>query len=136
MKAPRSQVAQVIAKQTQGGTFDKHEAHAIAGYLLQQKRTAELDSLVRDVQAVWASNGYIEVLATSAHELTTTARRDIEVEARKLYPAAKQVVITPRIDPDVIGGVQLQVVAYQLDLSTKGKLQQFRAAALEGSDRA
>lgn len=134
MKASRVQLAQLIADETQKSGLSAKQAKSIAAYLLETRRTTELASLLRDVQAAWAKRGYVEVIASSAHELTAEAVRDIEAEARRVYPDAKKVVITPRVQPDLIGGVRLEIIDHQLDLTTRGKLTQFKMLAVQGKD--
>src|SRR5665213_980738 len=107
MKTPRTIVARVIAERTlKRGSSPKFNTE-IAAYLLGEKRVGELDSLLRDVQADWAVAGQVEVIAASAHPLSTAVKTDIRKQVRKLYPAAEQIIITENSDPDIIGGVRL-----------------------------
>lgn len=133
MKTPRAQLARLIAKTTLTSQ-STDIAKEVAAYLLEEGRTQELDSILREVQADWAKQGYVEVIATSAHELTPEARKAIEAEACRLYPDAKKIVITSRLQPDVIGGVRLQIIDHQLDLTTRGQLQKFKMLAVYGKD--
>lgn len=133
MKTPRVQLARLIADKSKSSDR-KTLAKEVACYLLEEGRTQELDSILRDVQAIRANEGFVEVIATSAHELSATICQDIEAEARKLYPNAKKVCITPRLQPDLIGGVRLQIIDHQLDLTTRAKLQKFKMLAVYGKD--
>lgn len=135
MKTPRTQIARVVAKQTLAHRFTHTDIQSLAAYLLQEGRTGELGSLLRDVQADWANRGHVEVIATSAHELSATAVREVKAEARKLFPNAKQISVTQKLDPTVVGGVQLQIVDYRLDLSVMGELQKFKMLAVQGKDQ-
>lgn len=134
MKAPRRQLAKFLADRTLKSGLSKQEATAVAAYLLEENRAQELPSIVRDVQAEWADAGYVEVLAASAHELSVEALKDIEAEARKLYPDAKKIHITTQLQPELVGGVKLTIIDHQLDLTTRGKLQQFKVLATNGKD--
>ena len=134
MKTPRSQLAKLIAARTLTSGFSKQEATAIAAYLLEERRAGELASILRDVQADWAKSGYVEVIAASAHTLTPAILKDIEAEARKVYPEAKRIVVTEQLQPDLVGGVALVIVDHQLDLTTRGKLQEFKMLAMQGKD--
>jgi F0F1-type ATP synthase delta subunit len=60
--------------------------------------------------------------------------KDIETEARKIYPAAKTIRITPQLQPDLVGGVALTIIDRRLDLTTKAKLQQFKMLAINGKE--
>jgi len=97
-----------------------------AAYLLGNGRTNELDSLLRDVWQYWAEHGYVEIIAVSAFALSAKVQADIRRQIRALYPKAKQIIITERRDPEVVGGVRLELANQQLDLSVRAKLNEFR----------
>lgn len=127
MKIPRHEVAAVLAKQTLAAGFKESEfSRSVAAYLLEAGRTGELDSLLRDVMQYRADHGIVEVIAASAHELSDAVQADIRAEVRKRQPQAKQIIISPRIDADVVGGVRLEFPNEQLDLSVQGKLNRFK----------
>jgi len=134
MKAPRTRIARVVADQTLSGGVSRRLSAEVAAYLLSERRTSELDSVLRDVQADWAEAGYVEVMASSAHPLTAAVKADITKQAKRLYPAAKQIIITEVHDPAVIGGVRLDMAGRQLDLSVRNKLNRFKQLASEGKD--
>ena len=134
MKDSRKTLAAVIARQALAGQFGPQQARAVASYLLEEGRTGELNSLLRDVQADWAAHGVVEVVAETAHELTSAVQRDIEREVRRIYPNAQQIVVTPEINPEVVGGVRLSFVDYSLDLSVAGELQKFKTVAVYGKE--
>jgi F0F1-type ATP synthase delta subunit len=134
MKTSRRQLAGVIARSTLHAGFTRQDAMHIAEYLLQERRTSDLDSLLRDVREQWAQDGYVEVLATGARALSSQVRADIEAEARYLYPDASRIVITEQIQPDLVGGVRIEVIGRQLDLTTRHTLQQFKMLATRGKD--
>jgi F0F1-type ATP synthase delta subunit len=134
MKAPRRQLAYVIATRTLDGSFDAKEIRSLAAYLLDEGRTGELSSLMRDVQQAWADRGTVEVVASAAHTLPDMAKREIEVLARRIYPQAKRIIITQRLEPSLIGGVRLSLASYQLDRTAKGQLQQLKTLVFEGKE--
>lgn len=126
MKTPRTRIADTIAKQTLKAGESKAYAKEIAAYLIAEGRTGELDSLLRDVQAEWAEQGHVEVLARTAHSLTAEAKSQITAKAKALYPGAKSVIVTEIADPSVLGGLQLTVANQQLDDSVEAKLNKFK----------
>jgi F0F1-type ATP synthase delta subunit len=134
MKTPRTDIASIIARRTLQSGMSKAEAMSLAAYLLEEGRTGELDSLLRDVQADWAKDGVVEVIASSAHELSPQVMKDIEAEARSIYKDAKRIIITTKIDPEIVGGVRLAFVDYRLDLSVAGELKKFKTLATNGKD--
>lgn len=126
MKARRTRIAQVVADKTLKSGVSKRFSEEIAAYLLSEHRTDELDSILRDIQGDWAEAGRVEVLASSAHPLTPAIKSTITRQVRSLYPKAKQVIVTEVHDPEVIGGVRLNLADQQLDLSVEAKLHKFK----------
>ena len=132
MKAPRTRIAQVVADRTLKTGVSKRLAREVAAYLLSEHRTAELDSIVRDVQADWAEAGQVEVIAASAHPLSASVQADIKQKVRQMYPGAKRIIVTEAYDPAVIGGVRLSLADRQLDLSVEAKLNKFKQLTAAG----
>lgn len=126
MKARRTRISQVIADKTLKADVSKSFNREIAAYLLSERRTGQLDSILRDVQGDWARVGRVEVIASSAHPLTGAVKTDIARRIRRLYPKARKIIVTEVHDPAVIGGVRLNLADRQLDLSVQAKLNQFK----------
>jgi len=142
-KVPRREISEAVAAHMY--YTDVHESkeyvrnrkqyiRSVASYLLQTKRTGELDSILRDVSADWARVGYVEVIARSAFPLDATAKRDITAKVKTLYPKADKIVVTEIADPAVIGGVRLSVANQRLDLSIKAKLNKFKQLTGAGKE--
>ncbi len=127
MKVPRYQIANIIAKLSLKSDADAKELSSeIAAYLLSERRTGELHSLLRDVASLRAKQGIVEVNAVSAHKLTDTVLSDIREQVQEQYPSAKQIIINERIDKNLVGGVRLEMLDKQLDLSVRAKLNRFK----------
>src|SRR4051794_16047434 len=109
MKAQRAKIAGTIAENTLKKGASKKYAKEVAAYLLENRLTGDLDSILREVQADWAKAGYLEVVAASAHPLTAAIRADITKRAKSLYPSIQKVIITEVIDREVIGSVRLSL---------------------------
>lgn len=134
MKAPRTRLARLVADTTLKQGASRHFVREVAAYLLSERRGNELDSLLRDVQSDWAEAGHVEVIARSAHPLTAAVRTDIKREVKRVYPGAKQIVVNEVTDPDVVGGVRLNLPNQQLDLSIRTKLNHFKQLATAGKN--
>lgn len=126
MKTPRRDVADVIARHSLKTGASKKFGREIAAYLLDEGRVSELDPLLRDVQADWAEQGYVEAVAVSAHPLDAKAKALIKAKVRSLYPKAKKIIITEQRDPEALGGVRIELADQQLDLSIEAKLNKFK----------
>jgi F0F1-type ATP synthase delta subunit len=133
MKAPRTRISRVIADKTLKQGSSKRLSREVAAYLLAERRTGQLESILRDIQADWAEAGRVEVIATSAHPLTAAVQADIKRRIKKVYPDAKQIIVTGQHDPEVIGGVRLSLADRQLDLSVQAKLNQFKQLTTQRS---
>lgn len=132
--ASRLQLASVLAKKTNTANVrPKSLAREIAAYLLATSQTGELNSLARDMINDRAASGIIEVTAVSARELAPANTAEIRAEVKKLYPAAKQIIINERIDLTQVGGVRLEFPDKQLDLSLRGKLNRFKQLTTRGN---
>lgn len=131
-KIPRHTLAASLAKQSLGSVNAKQFSEHIAAYLIAERRTADLESLMRDVMQYRADNGIVEVVAVSAHDLTPEVRKDIEAQIKSAYPQAKQVIISEQHDSSVVGGVRLELANEQLDLSVRAKLNRFKQLTVTG----
>lgn len=135
MKTPRHQIAASLAERSLGGSLKPAEfSREVAAYLLAERRTGELNSLLRDIMQYRADKGIVEVIAVSAHELTESVKKDIEAQVRPLYPDAKRIIVSPEHDPNVVGGVRLELANEQLDLSIRGKLNRFKQLTAAGKE--
>lgn len=130
-KLPRHELAKVLAERLLN-LPEKQLAAEVAAYLLAEHRTGELDSLLRDIMQYRADHGVVEVLAVSAHDLGANVRRDIEARVRKLYPAARTIIISEQRDESLIGGVRIELANEQLDLSIRATLNRFKQLTTVG----
>ena len=122
----RLELAEIIGKQTLNVTSVEELKAAIAGYLLEENMSDELESLMRDVQAYRAAQGFVEATIVSAHPLTDTVRGDVKDLIMQEYPAAKHVTMNETVDPRVVGGLRIELAGEELDLTVKGKLNTFK----------
>jgi F-type H+-transporting ATPase subunit delta len=125
-KQPRTRIAEVIAERTLAGGDDTTLVQEVAAYLLDQDRTDELESILRDVMQYRADHGIVEVIAHTAHPLAPETKQAVERETRRIYPAAKQIIVSEQVDPTLVGGVRLEFANQQLDLSVRSKLNLFK----------
>jgi len=126
MKVPRHLLAQTIAKRTLDMADSKLLAREIAAYLLVERRTAELESILRDVMQYRAEHGLLEAEVVSAHDLQTPVLDEVKQLLRSSYPEAKSVQLDRRIDPSVIGGLRIDMANEQLDMSVAARLATFK----------
>lgn len=104
-------------------------AEKVAGFLIDNGKVSELDSILRDVMELQAtSKGVVELSVKSAFELDEQSKESIRVRAKQLYPNAKSVVIHEVIDKSLIGGADIQFANANLDLTVRAKLNRLKEA--------
>ena len=132
MKQPRRLLVEAIALRTTELHDPKALATEIAAYLLEQGRTAELESLLRDLIAYRAAQGVVEADLVSAHDLGEQVSADAKQILKDYYPDAHKVTIHTRLDPALVGGVKLVMPNEQLDLTVRAELTYFKSHLLAG----
>jgi F0F1-type ATP synthase delta subunit len=133
MRIQRNRLADDVASKTHAGKSSKKLAQEVAAYLLENGQTSQLAPLMRDVWERWAELGRVEVVITSAREISPKVRADIKARVKQQYPKAKTIVLVDNIDPSVKGGVKLELPNSQLDLTIETKLNRFKQLATAGS---
>jgi len=126
MKAPRRDLAIVIAEATLHEQSPTRLAQSIAAYLLAERRTAELEPLLRDIMQYRLEHGIIEAEVVSARELPARIEQEIKNLLSDSYPHTKHVGINQRQDEHLVGGVVVHLPNEQLDDSVRGRLNRFK----------
>lgn len=104
-------------------------ASEIAAFLIENGKTSDLDSLMRDVMEIRGQeDGVVELTAESAYPLSQDLEDQIKSVAKKIYPNAREIVIHHELNKQVIGGVRLQFANASLDLTIESKLHTLREA--------
>lgn len=132
-KTPRHQIAKVLAERSLGRVNAKTFGDEIAAYLLQERRTADVEPLLRDIMQYRADHGIVEVIAVSAYPLSDSVRGDIKHQVKAVFPDAKQIIISEELQPEVVGGVRLELPNQQFDLSVRAKLSRFKQLTTRGN---
>lgn len=117
---PRRDIARAILSLSASVSTERL-VRSVAAYLVRERRTSDLDAIMRDIVSVRAVSGTVEVTATSAFVLAEAVKRDIA----RLFDQDK-LVINEIVDPNVIGGVRLETSENMLDLTVQGQLKKLR----------
>jgi F0F1-type ATP synthase delta subunit len=127
-KASHHDIAEAVLAMLQRGEAPDQVATSLAGYLIAERRTRELDSLMRELEMRrYRQDGVVEATVLSARELDDAVRQTI-----KQLLGAKEVQLHQRLSPDVVGGVKVQALDKQLDLSIRSKLQRLKSVTTSG----
>lgn len=95
----------------------------VAAYLVQSRRTRELDLIVRSIEDELQARGVVVARVASAYELSAELKRSLT----KLIDA-KELHLVESIDPTLIGGVAIQLPDGRIDTTLKRKLMALDAA--------
>ena len=102
-------------------------AEKIAAFLIQSGKTADLDSLMREVQELRAvEGGVVELTARTAYPLGADEKAQIEAVIGKQYPKTREVIMHEVHDASVVGGASLSLAQASLDVTIKNKLNRLR----------
>lgn len=101
----------------------------VAAFLIDNGKTSDLDSILRDVtEAQAVKKGVVELTARSAFPLDTESKKSIHEVVKGKYPSVKEIIIHEVIDKSAIGGVNLEFANANLDLTIRTKLNKLREA--------
>ncbi len=94
----------------------------LASYLVENRRTSELDSIMREVMRQREEgNGAVEVTATSAFKLNEATKKAVSE-----LMGAKNTIINEVINTEMLGGVRLETSEKQLDLTVRNRLDRLK----------
>lgn len=113
-KVSRRALAMYIADQIVYGTNVKPLAKQLAAYLIDTKRTKELDLIVRDVEFYLAEQGHVSGTVTSAYALSKETLDSLETFVKK-QTSAKAVRLDTQVDESVLGGVKINLPGKEFD---------------------
>ena len=122
-KISRRKLAEYVADSIEDGTDVAATLEQLAGYLIDSRRTRELDLIVRTTEAVLAERGTVIARVTSARALNDAVRKKVESQIH-----ANRVIYEEIIDRSIIGGVRIETPGQLLDATMKRKLLTLRQA--------
>lgn len=116
----KSQLAEVIVRLSDKHT-SKKLAKEVAAYLISQRRTNELEGIMREVRRIRENQGIIEVDVTTAFPASSNVKQQI-----KAMLGNKDVMLNEIVDKNVIGGVRVETNDTYLDLTVRNRLERFK----------
>ena len=99
----------------------------LAAYLIEKKRTSEVELIVRDIEAALLSRGVAIADVVTARELTTETQAHIEKFVASQHPGTT-VQLRTRVEPDVLGGAKIGLAGEELDATIRRKLTTLKAS--------
>lgn len=98
----------------------------LAGYLIDSKRTNELELIVRDTEYELQNRGVVLARVTSANDLTTATNEAVKKLVQD-HSGAGKIYLQQFIDKDLIGGLRVDLPGHRLDATVARRLATLRA---------
>lgn len=122
MKLSRRKLSEHAAARLLKGDSVKSVMNELAAYLVDTRRTRELELVVRDVEARLLAGGTALVTTVSARKLSDEAKKSIESLVKSGHINVKNILLREQIDEAVIGGVRVELPGSVADFTIKAKL--------------
>jgi F-type H+-transporting ATPase subunit delta len=121
----RRKIAEHAANKLVSGVASKKVLKEVAAYLVEARRTREMELVVRDIEAALADKGIVVADVTSARPLST----QLKGEVSKLV-GTKNVQLRETIDETVLGGMRVMVPGKRFDGTVRRKLTVLKSKAI------
>lgn len=118
----RRKIAEFVASEIVGGKKTTIVLREVAAFLIESRRTRELDLIVRDIEAALMDKGVVIADVTSAFALTDELKKHIAT-----LVGGKQLILREEVDPSVLGGLRITIPGQQLDATLKRKIDALKA---------
>jgi len=118
----RKKIAEYAAARLAKGDDVKAVLREVAAFLIDTRRTRELDLLVRDIEFALSGHGIVIADVTSAYPLSDELKKSI-----KELVGGKQLILRETVDAEVLGGIRLVTPGERLDATLKRKIQALKA---------
>lgn len=125
VRLSRRKLAAYAADKLQAGASVSESLKEIAAYLIDTRRTRELELLVRDIEDALATRGTVVADVTTAHALTA----ELKTAMSKLV-GSKNLQLRETIDASVLGGVRIDIPGKRFDGTMRHTLTALRAKKL------
>lgn len=126
-KISRRQLAAYVAKQLSDGKRAS-ALRQLAGYLVDTRRTKELEVIVRDIMHHLARSGIVHAQVVSAFELSNETKAFVK-EFVAQQTQATEVTLHSVIDERVLGGLKISTPGKELDTTIAHHLATLRTTA-------
>ena len=111
VRLSRRKVTRHIADQLVAGESEQAIVTQLAAFLIDSRRTGELDLIVRDIEYALSGRGVVMARVVSASSLADATRAAI----KDFVANGAQVQLEEFIDPTVLGGVRIDTPGKQFD---------------------
>jgi F-type H+-transporting ATPase subunit delta len=121
-RVSRRKIALYVTRQLLEGAKQKAVMEEVAAFLVETRRTRELDLVIRDIEGELAASGIVVADVLSAYPLAD----ELKKEVGRLV-GAKDLQLRETIDPSVLGGMRISVPGRRFDGTIRHKLEALKA---------
>lgn len=121
----RRKLAHFLVGQIEAGSSVQPALRQLAAYLVESRRTKEIDLIIRDVETILADRGTVLGTVFTAHELSTQTYAALEAYVQSELNA-QNVKLVRELEPDLIGGFRVETPGHVLDRSIRHHLTQLK----------
>lgn len=107
---------------------EKNIASVVASYLIDTKKTQQLDSLMRDVMNAREMHGTYEINVISAHKLSSSQVDKVKAYVLEHFDGCKEIIVHQTVDPALLGGIRIESVNSLVNRSLRGELNYIKAS--------
>lgn len=126
-KLSRRRVASYAAGQLAKKQSPMKLANYLAAYLVESKQVAQVELLIKDIEAVLAAkHNVVTADVMTARPLSEALRTSIRTLVTNTHGAA-EVIINESVEPELIGGLAITTPNGHFDGSVRKKLQHLQA---------
>lgn len=123
MRLSRAQLATFII-----GNRGKDAVNQVAGYLIANGRSKEVDLVVREIESRLDAQGRTVARVASARKLSADEQRNVVKMIKSRHADIESVEIINEVDPSVLGGVVVRTPREEVDVSIRGRLNRMKRA--------
>jgi F0F1-type ATP synthase delta subunit len=120
-KVTTNELAIYAVNQLEAGVSAPALAQQLAAYLLDERRSRDMPTVLRAIDEELARRGSAQVVITSTHEVSEETKKQL---AELL--GVKDPVFSEVIDTSVIGGVKARSGETEIDLTVRARLNNFK----------
>lgn len=125
VRVSRRKIAAYCADRLIAG--DTSVADQLAAYLIDERRTREVELVVRDIEAALAARGVMIADVASATKLSDATKKAIGAFLTET-DNSKRVYLRESLDPTLLGGVRVTTPDAELDATIRRKLTTLKAS--------
>lgn len=126
-KITNQKIAQAINSLLEEKTNPNEISSSLAAYLIEERRTGDMDNILRQLESIRSQNGIREVTITSAFTPGDSITQAVQRVFSDYYGRVKTLAIRYRNQPEVIGGLRAETSDALLDFTIASRLQRLTA---------